>query len=109
MIWDSQPHLVLLGKRRFIFMNNIRKSATVLAACALVMVAWSVGGQPQKTSSRPAPSANDQMISNYAQQMLTQGKEIFRFDTFGDEAFWGDTASLPGDCRRETGRCWSRS
>jgi hypothetical protein len=34
------------------------------------------------------------MISNYAQEMLTQGKEIFRYDTFGDEAFWGDTLHL---------------
>ena len=74
-------------------MNNMRKSAAVLAG-ALVMVSWSALGQPQKTSSQPAPSANDQMISNYAQQMLTQGKEIFRFDTFGDEAFWGDALRL---------------
>jgi hypothetical protein len=34
------------------------------------------------------------MISNYAQEMLKQGRQIFRFDTFGDEAFWGDTLRL---------------
>jgi len=75
-------------------MNNMRKSAAVLAAGALALLAWVARGQVQKTSSRPAPSANDQMISNYAQQMLTQGKEIFRYDTFGDEAFWGDALHL---------------
>ena len=69
-------------------MNNMRRSAAVLAAGALALLAWVARGQVQKTSSRLAPSANDQMISNYAQQMLTQGKEIFRYDTFGDEAFW---------------------
>ncbi|MDQ6758794.1 MAG: hypothetical protein M3Z32_02870, partial [Acidobacteriota bacterium] len=26
--------------------------------------------------------------------MIANGKQIFRFDTFGDEAFWGDTLKL---------------
>jgi hypothetical protein len=34
------------------------------------------------------------MISNHAQEMLNQGKEIFRFDTFGNEAYWGDALRL---------------
>ena len=75
-------------------MNSVRKSAAVLAVGVLVVVASSVSAEPQKTSSQPAPSANDQMIANYAQDMLKQGKEIFRFDTFGDEAFWGDALRL---------------
>jgi hypothetical protein len=75
-------------------MKNARKSLAVLAAGLLAVVAWSAWANPQKTSSQPAPSANDQMISNYAQEMLTQGKEIFRYDTFGDEAFWGDALRL---------------
>ena len=29
-----------------------------------------------------------------AQLMVEDGREIFRFDTFGDEAFWGDTLKL---------------
>ena len=58
------------------------------------MVAWCAWGQSQNTTSLPALPDSDQMISNYAQQMLTQGKEIFRFDTFGDEAFWGDALRL---------------
>jgi hypothetical protein len=36
----------------------------------------------------------DDKISGNAQQMLRQGKQIFRFDTFGDEVFWGDTLKL---------------
>ena len=27
-------------------------------------------------------------------QMITQGRQIFRFDTFGDQAFWGDALGL---------------
>jgi len=36
----------------------------------------------------------DRQISGNAERMIEQGKEIFRFDTFGDEAFWGDTLQL---------------
>ena len=75
-------------------MNNVKKSAAVVAAAALMAAAWSLLAEPQKTSSQPAPSANDQMNSNYAQEMLRQGKQIFRYDTFGNEAFWGDTLRL---------------
>ena len=32
---------------------------------------------------------NDAAIRDYAAGMVRQGREIFRFDTFGDEAFWG--------------------
>jgi hypothetical protein len=31
---------------------------------------------------------------NDTKEMFKQGQEIFRFDTFGDEAFWGDTLQL---------------
>jgi hypothetical protein len=36
----------------------------------------------------------DDQISGNAQLLFKQGKEIFRFDTFGDEVFWGDTLKL---------------
>src|SRR5215469_3701916 len=98
MAVDVSDEMFILGgflrNEKGSFMNNARKSAAVLAAGVLVVVASSVWAKPQKTSSQPAPSANDQMISKYAQEMLKQGKEIFRFDTFGDEAFWGDALRL---------------
>lgn len=36
----------------------------------------------------------DRAIDNHARQLVTQGRQIFRFDTFGDEAFWGDALQL---------------
>jgi hypothetical protein len=36
----------------------------------------------------------DDLINANATQMVGQGRQIFRFDTFGDEAFWGDTLML---------------
>src|SRR5947207_2372304 len=37
---------------------------------------------------------NDRAIAANAQKMLEEGRQIFRFDTFGSEAFWGDTLQL---------------
>jgi hypothetical protein len=31
---------------------------------------------------------------NNSQEMIQQGRQIFRFDTFGDQAFWGDQLRL---------------
>ncbi len=36
----------------------------------------------------------DRQISENAQQMMEQGKQIFRYDTFGDEVYWSDKLKL---------------
>ena len=36
----------------------------------------------------------DERNSRQAQELFEQGKQVFRFDTFGDEAFWGDALQL---------------
>src|SRR5438093_8571529 len=36
----------------------------------------------------------DAQILKNAKQMIEEGRQIFRFDTFGDQAFWGDTLKL---------------
>jgi hypothetical protein len=36
----------------------------------------------------------DKQLNKRAQRTLADGRQIFRFDTFGDEAFWGDTLKL---------------
>lgn len=41
-----------------------------------------------------APRTNDQAISENANAMVDQGRQIFRFDTFGDNVFWGGTIKL---------------
>src|SRR5207237_3132144 len=46
------------------------------------------------TLSAQEPSGFDAVIRDNAKQMADEGKQTFRFDTFGDEAFWGDTLNL---------------
>ena len=36
----------------------------------------------------------DGQINNNVEQMMKDGRETFRNDTFGDEAFWGDSLQL---------------
>jgi cytochrome c5 len=36
----------------------------------------------------------DDVIQRNAERMMKDGQRIFRFDTFGDEAFWGDALKL---------------
>src|SRR5690349_8777698 len=36
---------------------------------------------------------DDPIVQNAA-RMIAEGKQTFRFDTFGDEQFWGDTLQL---------------
>jgi len=36
----------------------------------------------------------DLALEKHTQRTLIEGRQIFRFDTFGDEAFWGDTIKL---------------
>jgi len=40
----------------------------------------------------PAPAANSVELNALAK--VAQGRQIFRYDTFGDESFWGDTLKL---------------
>jgi hypothetical protein len=55
----------------------------LLLALSLVPVAAQVGGKPY-----------DQAAAELAKTYLEEGKQIFRFDTFGDEAFWGGRLKL---------------
>ena len=38
-------------------------------------------------------TSKDPVVINAA-HTIDEGREIFRFDTFGDEVFWGDTLQL---------------
>src|SRR5439155_375904 len=39
-------------------------------------------------------SKDDRKVDDQAQATIDLGRQIFRFDTFGDEAWWGDTLKL---------------
>jgi hypothetical protein len=63
----------------------------IIAICSsviAVIVAWH-GALGQKPDSKPAQS-----VRAYAEEMLAEGMQTFRFDTFGSEDFWGGELKL---------------
>ena len=65
---------------------------TVLGALTLPRLHSAPAARPPQTVGPRAPF--DREIRQHAQQLLEEGRQIFRFDTFGDEAFWGETLKL---------------
>ncbi|HEY6146905.1 MAG TPA: hypothetical protein VIZ69_04375, partial [Thermoanaerobaculia bacterium] len=67
-----------------------------IAGAAALAIAFLAGASAQEkappVSSSPAPF--DGVVSKNAQKMMEQGQRIFRYDTFGSEAFWGDALQL---------------
>ncbi len=50
--------------------------------------------QASRSARVPPASGFDSAITRNAQRMIEEGRRIFRYDTFGDEAFWGDQLKL---------------
>ncbi len=65
-------------------------------ACAATAVLLSTASPPSAAAPKAggAPPPFDRVIDDSARRMIDEGRKIFRYDTFGDEAFWGDTLKL---------------
>ena len=66
-----------------------RKARTLAAFAIIGALAGGLAGP-----AAHAESDNDLKIIANARAMHAEGRETFRFDTFGDEVFWGDTLRL---------------
>jgi hypothetical protein len=69
----------------------IPASRVIAVATSLIAIVACTSDQPTALESVPA-AAVDRGPVNPA--LLASGKEIFRFDTFGDETFWTDTLRM---------------
>jgi hypothetical protein len=61
----------------------------LLAAGVLFELSGSSSAEEQ-----PRAASGAQPVEPQAAQLVDQGRQIFRFDTFGDEQFWGDSLKL---------------
>ncbi len=80
-------------------MNHLKSLATLSISCLvlLLLAAWAPAAKSRKVpleTAAPAASANDQLTNTNMQEMLDQGRQTFRYDTFGDQAFWGGALRL---------------
>ena len=73
--------------------RGLLKTALALLTVAVTLVFLGVKSDAQSGKSGKSTTSESQTDAN-AQRMLEEGKQTFRFDTFGDEAFWSDALQL---------------
>jgi hypothetical protein len=76
-------------------MKNVKRMSRIFLIAAIV----SICGLPfaiksQNRNAGPGDRGFDDVIQRNAREYMEQGQKTFRFDTFGDEAFWGDALKL---------------
>src|SRR5215216_5446944 len=62
---------------------------STLALCGILLIAvglWNI--------TQPVSAQSGDPVTDNAQRMIEEGRQTFRFDTFGDEVFWGDALKL---------------
>ena len=74
---SARPHRLAANARAMLFTTTIASAGVLLAACGN-------GGSSGSSDNSAAEQA----------ALVAQGKDVFRFDTFGDETQWTDTLRL---------------
>ena len=72
--------------------GSLPKMIGVLLFATAGLVYFTASGLSQ--SDRASKMGFDGAISSNAQRMLEEGRQIFRYDTFGDEVYWTDKLKL---------------
>ena len=73
--------------------GSLESFEKVVAGCLLAFAMAACAGDPRPTSP---PSATPASLSNTPMNPATiaSGRQIFRFDTYGDESYWTDTLRM---------------
>ena len=74
--------------------NQHKLPALLLVLLALVAGYGLKATPADQSQNGKASGLFDRQILKNASEMLNEGRRIFRFDTFGDEAFWGGALRL---------------
>lgn len=78
--------------------GGVRPVLGLCLALAAAVVVTTTSGQPPQHATRirrhPGPRRELPSEPPRGLSLEAQGQRIFRYDTFGDEAFWGDTLRL---------------
>jgi hypothetical protein len=75
-------------------MKRIVFCLTLIVVSCGVLLAFTWRTQVTPPVQQQAGSAFEQQVEQNRNELFEQGKQIFRFDTFGDEGFWGGTLHL---------------
>ena len=73
--------------------QRVFKSAALIGALVSLVV-LAQGSFSSRERPGPPAASDDNRVPQNAQATLEEGRRIFRYDTFGNEAWWGDTLQL---------------
>ncbi len=73
---------------------NLRRVIVLLLLITVAVVYQNQRSEAQRDAGTPQKTSFDNRIDSNAQQMLDEGRRIFRYDTFGDEVYWTDKLKL---------------
>src|SRR5215203_4457848 len=85
---------------RFALGKALRPSYQIILLLVLLAALWACLPGPKSVKTNPAVKAEqerlayDARVESHAREQLERGREIFRYDTFGSEDFWGGKLRL---------------
>jgi hypothetical protein len=68
--------------------------ATLFLVGSMLLCLALVAEENTDAGEAETDNQSDRVVGDNARHMVAEGKRTFRFDTLGDEAFWGDTLRL---------------
>jgi hypothetical protein len=74
--------------------RKLLRLGVILGSLAYVAVAFAQASGGKRHGPGAPAVGFDNVIRQHSQAMLEEGRRTFRYDTFGDEAFWGDALQL---------------
>ena len=84
-------------KTRNLVERRLLKIVLALLTIAVIVVVLDTRSDAKwfdENDKSEALTESERQTDANAQRMLDEGKQTFRFDTFGDEAFWSDALQL---------------
>ncbi len=74
--------------------SRVFRLTAVAIGCAFLALGMAQA-VPRNESSRSLPPRRfDDVVADFSRQQVEQGRQVFRYDTFGDQAFWGGVLQL---------------
>jgi hypothetical protein len=74
--------------------NSQTKRRVLAGSLSMAILALGLALAPTARSDQDRRLGGESAVDRNARRMIDEGRNTFRFDTFGDEAFWGDTLKL---------------
>jgi hypothetical protein len=83
-------------------MKGYWKVLGLLVVTGTLITGYSLKAEKQ-TKQAKSLDHFDRVILSHSRDLVEDGREVFRFNTFGDESFWGDTLELHKPTASKTG------